>query len=232
MPDTFRAATWNVHHASTPDNLEPTLQELLGMGVSLFYFQELANPDNRAMVRDAGLQLAWTPRQYAVAWTSWWVEVNSHALRLSDTPYWAPDADGQQFSDASAVLLCDRSGRSLDAVSYHTPSGVQTSHDQPQRRVQATRESFRALAARARASECRASLYAGDDNVDERFGRFRYLTRAKGLHQVQAPGPTFGRRRKIDDFRHTSGLRPGQGQLVQTHAPDDHRVHVRLFAWT
>lgn len=225
----FTAATWNVFHGSTPDNLRPTLERLLHMGVSLILWQELVGAANWAMIHAAGMQLAFTPRQYGVSWLpDLWVGVAQEDLRLSPTSYYARGGDGKQYSEAAAAILCDRVGRSLDVVSYHTPSGVQSPHA-PAGRTQATRESFRTLEARARAAHTTGQLYGGDDNVDERFGRFRW-TLGKPLRQVQAPGATHGRRRRIDDFR-VHGIDVGPGLVIPVPAPDDHNVHVRTFYW-
>lgn len=229
----FTAATWNVFHDTPRETLEPIMDQLEQLDVSLILGQEMAKAEHRAMLRHAGFEVFWHPRQYVVAWDPRvWTDVTPSAgLRLSNTAYWARGGDHGQYSEAATSLLCDQLGRSLNVASYHFPAHVQHK-DKPERRLQATRESFETLRRRAIESEARACLFGGDDNVDERHGgRFWDFLLRKPLIQVQAPSGTHGHRR-IDDFRITKGLTPRRGHVIAVPAPDDHRVHVRSFDWS
>jgi hypothetical protein len=226
---TFRAATWNVYHGTKPSELAPLLAAQQGRGVSIFLFQELSQAGVRDMVVGAGLHLVFQPRQYGIAYNpDVWTELASGGIRLSDTAYYAKGGDNKQYSDAVWAILGDHAGRTLTALSYHTPAHVQVA-DPPQRRLQATRESMATLRRVARTAHTDACLFGGDDNVDEARGfrdRFRFMLGGP-LKQVRAPAPTHGRRR-IDDFR-TTGLRALEGSV--SPGGGDHRIHTRLFRW-
>lgn len=231
MANTFKAATWNVFHGSKPEDLEPTLKRLLADGVSLFLFQEVSDPAVRRMLRDNGLEVAFAPRQYAIAWDpEVWVGIDSDDVVLSEQTYWTKGGHPMP-SRAATAILSDRLGRTLTALSYHTPAGVQTKNP-PKRRLAALRDSMETLTRLADEAETRAILFGGDDNVDEWRGpwqkRFRFMRRGPmELLQIRAPKGTFGKR-KIDDFR-VRGLKPLGGEVVKNAS--DHKVHVRTFRW-
>jgi hypothetical protein len=226
---TFRAATWNVYHGTHPDVLEPLLANQLANGVSIILFQELAQVGVRDLVRAAGLRLVYQPRQYGIAYhPDVWTALASGGIRLSDTAYYAKGGNREQYADAAWAILGDRAGRTLTALSYHTPAHVQVANPPP-RRIEATRESMATLRRVARTTKADACLFGGDDNVDEYRAfrdRFRFMLRGQ-LKQVRAPEPTFGRRR-IDDFRIT-GLVPLEGSV--SPGGGDHRIHTRQFRW-
>lgn len=234
----FKAATWNVYHGTPRKEAEPILTGLLEDNVSIILGQEFSDPQLRDMLRDAGLRLSFHPRQYLVAWNpDLWVGVAKEGVRLGSTAYYRKGGDNRQWSEAASAILCDRVGRSLDVLSYHTPAGVQRGGPSAAvpRRVQALRESMATLGERAKAAQTRAVLYGGDDNVDEDYGAgWAFMLRAAtGLRQVQAPASTHGSRkpgkgRQIDDFR-VKGLKVGHGSVRE--GGGDHRIHVRTFRW-
>lgn len=227
----FTAATWNVYHGTPVAKLEPILQRLLTRDVSLLLMQEVAHEAQREMLWAAGLEVFFHPRQYVVAWhPAQWVEIESHGVRLSETAYWRPDGGDRQYSEAALAILCDRAGRSLTAMSYHTPAHVQHA-DKPPNRITALVESAAMWREVSTAAQTRACLFGGDDNVDEdgRHGPWGFMqARATGLRQIQAPSATHGRTRRIDDFR-VRGLRAGPGYVLP--GGGDHRIHVRDFVW-
>lgn len=232
MSDTFTAATWNVYHGTAPAKLRPILRDLRDRGVSLLLLQEVSNADVRAMFVDEGWGLYFHPGQYAIAWLREpWVPIVTTGARLSSTAYWRRGGGSEQYSEAAMGIMCDRAGRTLTAMSYHTPAHVQV-RVAPARRVTALRESAAAWRDLAAKAETRAVLFGGDDNVDENGPAWDFLLqRATGLRQVKAPAPTHGHRtrgRRIDDFR-VRGLRPGAGEVLP--GGGDHRVHLREWSW-
>lgn len=245
MSDTFKAITWNVYHGTAVKELEPILKRQLKKGVSLLLMQEAGGRDITGMLRDNGLKSFTAPRQYVVAWDpELWVKAHAEKVRLSDQPYYAKGGDKEQYSDAARVILCDREGRSLETVSYHTPAGVQKQEkNRPERRYIALVESMQTLGHMADDFPGTAVLYGGDDNWDENTGlqtpdvKPYLLGEATGLRQLQAPGATHGRNaprrgRQIDDFRikRGGGIRPvGKGWTAD--GGGDHRIHGREFRW-
>lgn len=231
-PDRFTAATWNVFHDTPRATLEPTLERLVRLRTRLILMQEASKAAHRSMLLDAGFSIAFHPRQYVIAWDpAAFLGVASGGVRLSPTSYWSAGGDHHQWSEAATAILVDRVGRSLEAMSYHAPAHVQVK-DAAANRLQASRESLQAMTARAKVNKARAvrSLFAGDDNIDERFGHWPWANR-RPLRQVTAPSGTHGRRR-IDDFR-VAGLTPtSPGLVIPVPAPDDHHVHVREFTWS
>lgn len=230
-PATFLAATWNVYNGTTADELQPLLRERLRAGVTLFLLQELLRPDVRELFRSHGLKLHHTTPQYGVAWSPHqWLAVRPGLdLTLSST-VWHTTRGHPMPTNAAAQLLVDQAGRSLLAVSYHTPAHVQV-RDQPVNRVTALRDAMATLGQLRREATTTACLFGGDDNVDERgaFGPWDFMrAAATGLRLVQAPEATHGRQRRIDDFR-TTGLRVLDGSVHP--GGGDHRVHVRRFGW-
>jgi hypothetical protein len=238
MPDKFKAATWNVYHGTDPEELRPILRRLRNDGVTIFLMQEVSNPKVRTMLREEGLHFVFAPRQYVVAYDpNVWVKVNHGGhVRLGETPYYRKGGNNEQYSDAVSVILCDREGRSLTALSYHTPAHVQVAEkNRPPRRFIALKESMVTLKNLADLAETRAVLFGGDDNVDEARAFksvFKFMRDgATGLRQVEAPRPTHGhprRGRRIDDFR-VRNLSVGKGYVID--GGGDHRVHVREFGW-
>lgn len=230
----FTACTWNVCRTTELPTLEPVLEMLLAKhSVSLFLLQEATQPGLVSMLRRHFLA-TFRYDQYVVAWdTEHWTRVNQAAVRLSQTPWFGHGGHVPRFSDSAAAILADRSGRTLTALSYHTPPHVQVAPSKrPQRRVEALQESMASLQLLAARSNTDACLFGGDDNVDERraFSSFWDFMRERstGLRQVRAPRPTHGSKRKIDDFRVT-GLTPRAGEVVP--GGGDHRVHIRTFLW-
>jgi hypothetical protein len=240
--DTFKAVTWNVYFGTKVDELAPIMAAQLKRGVSLFLLQEAGGPDIAKLCKDRGLETFLHPRQYRVAWDpTVWVEIATQGLRLSDQPYYAKGKpDNEQWSDAAQVILCDKVGRSLTAISYHTPAHVQVPEAaRPERRYDAMLESFLTLGDLAEEAETTGWLSGGDDNWDETTGlqteavRRILLGSATGLRQVQSPPgtATHGRVRQIDDFRIPRGgrLRPGDGWVAD--GGGDHKLHGREFRW-
>jgi hypothetical protein len=232
QPADFLAATWNVFHGSPVERLRPVLRQLRADGVTLLLMQEVSSPDVRVMLHEEGLEVAFAPRQYVVAYDpkAWEREGSVELVRLGATR-WFSVTGAPQWSEAVRVILRHRpSGLTVDALSYHTPAGVQRGGpaiDSVPRRIAVLRESMATLTRLANEDRADAVLYGGDDNVDERHGTGWdfMLEAATGLRQVAAPEGTHGRRR-IDDFR-TRGLTPLAGHGVENVS--DHDIHVRAF---
>lgn len=226
----FKAATWNVYHGTDLNVIEGYLRRLLAGGVSVFLLQEASQRGIEDLLDRLGLDhIAYD--QYVVAWRSdTWVEIRAEHLRLSPTAYFRKGRRKPIYTEAASAILSDRDGRTLTALTYHTPPHVQVKNP-PARRIRALREAMGTMKALADAAKTHAVLFGGDDNVDE--GRafsyfFRFMLKpVTGLRQVQAPRPTHGRRR-IDDFR-VRGLRVGDGSVVPN--PSDHHIHIRAFRW-
>lgn len=237
--DSFLAITWNPFAGTPRAEVEPILDAQLERGVSLVFGQEMSRDWWPELLRSRGLRVQFAAPQYVVAWDpAPWTRIDGGDVRLSGQAYAGKGID-EQYSEAAWSLLCDVKGRSLDAVSYHTPSGVQVAEaNRPERRLLATLESFAYLGERAVESEATAVLYAGDDNVDETqgIGASERLwapmqAGATGLRVVRAPAPTHGKRRRIDDFRalRHGRLKPGEGWVFA--GGGDHRGHGRRFYW-
>lgn len=237
MSDRFKAATWNVYHGTPLDDLAPVLEKLLADGVTLFLIQEGSQAGLPRMLRDHGLRAFRRSREFVIAWDpKEWVLVDRSAPDLAETPFYRRGGAKPVILGSAAAILSDRQGRTLTALTYHTPAHVQVpEHARPERRVQALREAMTTLADLADAAHTRAVLFGGDDNVDEN-GAWRKFwafmrTKATGLRLVRAPKPTIGhpsKGRRIDDFR-VRGLRVRRGTVRP--GGGDHRVHVRTFQW-
>ena len=226
----FKAATWNVFHGTSVDTLLPVLEQLLAEGVSVLLLQEAAGADIATMLRSKGLKFARLD-QCLVAWDPIWACVNTADARLSETRYSRVGGALAPPNRSPLVVLSDPWGRTLTAVSYHMPAGVQRGgkvNPKVPKRTRIIEESFGTMRDLAASAETRAILFGGDDNFDERRGRWDVLLRPfTRLKLVQAPRPTHGRRR-IDDFR-VRHLKPGKGSTLA--GGGDHRVHVREFSW-
>jgi hypothetical protein len=239
----FRAVTWNVYAPTPVAKLGPILRDQLAEGVTVLLMNEAGGGDISRMLREAGLQ-SYAHGQWRVAWDpDVWVKIATRSVRLSDTHYFGRDGRTRKFNDAAEAILCDRAGRSLTAVSYHTAAHVQTREDnRPARRYRAMVESFRELGDMAEDSLTTGWLAGGDDNWDESKGLQTsdtvpvFLGADTGLRQVPSPtgtsthGKVKGGRR-IDDFRIIRGgrLRPGRGWVAD--GGGDHRLHGRVFRW-
>ena len=232
----FVAATWNTAGGTGPERrpdvgqLAVVLDRLEHHEVSVLLLQELSAPGVAKLFRDRGWHLHVARPQYGVAWRpeTWTAVADPDRVRLADTTF-GRVGGATATVDAARAVLCDRAGRSLTALSYHTPSHVQVDH-KPPRRIQALREAMRTMRQLGQAAQSRACLFGGDDNVDERLGHGPWgfmLRKATGLELVQPPTPTRGRHR-FDDFR-TRGLTAGHGLTLD--GAGDHRVHVRVFRW-
>lgn len=235
MTATFTAATWNTAGGTPapPDAaaVAPVLDQLDHHEVSVLLLQELSQADVVAAMRRRGWLVHRVRPQYGIAWRpdAWTAVRDPDGVRLADTPFHRHGGPGV-YVEAARAVLCDRLGRSLTGLSYHTPSHVQVA-DAPAARVQALRESMATLRTLATAAQSRACLFGGDDNVDERLahGPWRFmLQRATGLQLVQAPEATHAGGRRLDDFR-VRGLEPLHGLTLD--GAGDHRVHVRVFRW-
>lgn len=240
-PDAFVAATWNVFHGSTRSQLDPILSEISDRDTSVLLLQELSQDWGPDWLEHHGWRAWRFGRQYTVAWKGpQWRRLSTGGIRLSDTGYWARGGDGVQYSDAAWAVLADRRGRSLAALSYHLPSGIQVREEKrPENRYQAATESIHTLQELARDSVTAACLFGGDDNVDELHG----IGHQDGtwaawydgpLTWHRAPQDTFGHR-TIDDLA-TVGLRSpaGSGWTVggtEAEHPS-HRPYGRRFIWS
>jgi hypothetical protein len=248
MNNSFKAAVWNVFAGTPTDRIAKPLDILLNdYNVGIFYMTEAGGNDINDLLYSRGLK-TYAPElemegalaQYRLAWNpSIWTDVFLEGILLSDIPYKTRDGK-TRLSAAARAILCDKWGRSLDAVCYHTPAHIQVPvHDMPQNRWNATVESFETLSHLASDTECRAFLSGGDDNVDELEGlggpdRWApMLEGVTGLRQVRAPEPTFGKR-KIDDYRVGNGLKVGRGWVIDSNATEKpaHKIHIRNFMWS
>ena len=241
MADTFKAAVWNVYHGTPTDDLAAPLLRQMRKGVGLFFMSEAGGRDITAMLHHHQLQ-TYVYDQYRLAWDPGeWLSVIDFDLRLSPTAYYAKGEREPQYADAVRVILSDYEGRTLDAISYHSPAHIQNDNP-PERRYQAFVESMRSLGRLAEHSECRGWLAAGDDNWDEDTGKQTvhtkplFLGEAIGLRQLQAGAPTFGRR-EIDDFRikRGGGIKPVSGVVWVDEGggaeKPAHKIHGREFRW-
>lgn len=230
---TFTAATWNVFHGTPAPVIASTLAASRQRGVSVWLLQELSDPAARSAIRELGLTLGFSPRQYGIAWDPkvWCAVAPGRSERLGQTPYFRKGGGPEQFSDAHLEVLSDRLGRTLTALSYHAPPAVQRPNP-PSARWKALQETAASWRRLANESQARACLFGGDDNVDERlrFGPWAFMLQAAtGLRQVTASRPTHGKVRRIDDFR-VRGLRPlGDGKVFNTAS--DHRIYEQRFDW-
>lgn len=238
----FAAVTWNVYFGTPTKVLRPILEEQRQLGVSVLLMQEAGGSDLDVMLRDAGMGTHLASPQYRVAWDpAVWVPVLETDVRLSDTGWFAVGGKTPIYSDAARVILCDRHGRSLDVVSYHTGAGIQPSAGKAaERRYRALVESLVTLGEIAELSEARAVLFGGDDNWDEDQGPQTadlplMMGQTNGLRLLQADAPTLGhpvRGREVDDFRikRGGGIRP-VGAPWTAPGGGDHRLHGRVFGW-
>jgi hypothetical protein len=237
--DSFKAVTWNPFNGTPRAPVEPILDAQLARGVSLVLGQEMQADFWEDLFKSRGLRVR-KHDQYVVAWSpDYWTGIVGGAVRLSDQAWASKGADRERYSEAAWQILCDDKGRTIDALSYHGAPAVQRPEaTRPERRFQATVESFAYLGQRAHESETAAVLYGGDDNIDEFVGVGAesglwspMLAAATGLRQIQAPDPTHGKKRRIDDFRIRKGgrLKPGDGWTFDGGA--DHRGHGRELSW-
>lgn len=231
MADDFTAATWNVYHGTSMETLRPILKGLRNKGVSLFLIQEGQNPGLRMLLAKHGLVAVRGGFECIVAYDpEVWELRKARVVRLSPTTYFRKSGRAVPFMESPLVVLEHRAtGKRIKALSYHTPSAVQRG-GRPNRKVKArlrvtenAMRLFKRLSGRSR----KALLFGGDDNWDERHGRWPVMSRRfTGLRVVQAPDATHGKRR-IDDFR-IKGLKLGRSKWTE-RGGGDHRVHVRSF---
>lgn len=235
----FKAVTWNVFNGAVRATVEPILDAQVALGVSLLLGQEAKAAWWPELLASRGFKVV-NLNQCLVAWrTDTWTRVAGGAVNLATTPWFAKGFNTPRLNESCWAYLCDDKGRSVDALSYHTAPAVQVAESiRPERRFVSTIESFAYLGQRAHDAETTAVLYGGDDNVDEQLGEGSdvglwspLLAGATGLRQVQAPEPTHGKRRRIDDFRVTrrGRLQVGDGWVFDGGA--DHRGHGREFFW-
>lgn len=226
----FKAATWNVYHGTKIETLRPILKDLRDQGVSLFLIQEGQNPGLRMLLAKHGLVAVRGGFECIVAYDPEVWEYRKHrTVRLSPTTYFRKSGRAVPFMESPLVVLEHRAtGKRIKALSYHTPSAVQRG-GKPNRKVKkrlAVTENAMRLFKRIASRSRKALLFGGDDNWDERHGRWPIMSRRfTGLRVVQAPEATHGKRR-IDDFR-VAGLRVGKGSTER--GGGDHRVHIRRF---
>lgn len=236
VSNTFTAATWNVFHRTPIYKLRPIARELKEDGVDLILAQE-ADADVANMFKELGYRVAYLHPQFIIARSrDVFSALNEgHGITLSPTGF-VGNHGGIRHSEALVQRLQHKeSGKKLKVMTYHTPAHVQVSRPE-YRRVKAAVESAQKWGRIADKFEDGAKvdalLFGGDDNVDETgnfMDRLRWFRdRYTGLHQIEAPTPTFGKRR-IDDFRIKGDIRARGGYTVAGAYPDEHRVHVRNF---
>lgn len=229
--DTLAAATLNAHFRTPAEALQAPVTVALNAGVSVFAFQEAQQPSIDVMLRANELELV-QQGESIVAWrTDVWTFVSAYAFQTK-AHYYRTGGNKPIRPVTQTAILCDQVGRTLEVGSYHSPSHVQANgrpNTNVQRRLDVAAELFDTLGARAKASECRAVLYAGDDNWDEARGTWERISRThNGLRILYPPAPTHKGGRGIDDFR-VRRLRDRGGAVYD--APGDHKMHVRELAW-
>lgn len=232
----FTAATWNTFHGTPLGDLEKVLQRLLERDqVDVILLQEAQQTGLGTLMRGHDLGYFKAQPETAVAWRKdRFTRLDVEDLALARTRFLMGGGYRHLIRGAS-VILGDPRGRTVEALSYHLPAGVQRSgspNEAARDRMAALRESMQILRKRAATSCTTAVLFGGDDNVDERHGRpggWDFMRRsATGLRLVQAPDATHAGGRRIDDFR-VEGLRVGVGRVRP--GGGDHKVHVRRFIW-
>lgn len=230
MTRVLTAATWNVLNTTHTDVLRPILHRLLDKHrATVGMIQEGQGADIRSMLMSEGLGVV--GRGECLVWwrpESWRVLSSLPSLVLSQEGYQRQGGGPLIRPEAAVAVLADIQGRTMTAASYHLPSHIQAA-DAPARRSRVHRQAAATLTALAAKDPAGASLFGGDDNVDERRtpSRWRYLLQPP-LRQVQAPEATHGGGRRIDDFR-VRGLVPGEGLVMP--GGGDHRIHVRTFRY-
>lgn len=234
MADKVRVATWNMGGGETkggPTLGETTelLQDVHELGVEIFLGQEAQENENLDILRDLGYRVFRARPESIVAWLPHWKPMARYDRVLNpNEPFFRPGSDNAVYIHMAHVILCNKEGVSLDAGSYHTPSSVQQK-DAPDQRLAALREAMDTMGDLASNSKCRATLFGGDDNVDEQEGHGPWgfmLQPATGLRQIRPPRATLGKR-KVDDFR-VRNLQPmGNGKVL--HGPTHHNVHIQTL---
>jgi hypothetical protein len=234
----FKAITWNMAGGTidppTSAEVKEIAQAQAKRGVSLMLLQEAQHQGHDAALIQAGYKIK-RFGQYGVAWDNAdWMMVDCEKVRLSDHPYFRKgNPNTPVFSESMRAILCDYEGRSLEVISYHTPPTVQKATPAENRMI-SLRQSMKRLSAIAGDSQAMGFLAGGDDNVDEDgpHGPWGFMLAGEtGLRQVEAPRPTHGRVRSIDDFRIPvrGSLRVESGWV--SDGGGDHRLHGRLFVW-
>lgn len=232
MPNSFKAATWNVFHGTDLNVLRPILKYLRKEGVTLLLIQEGQNRHLPDLLSEFGLVAIRGGFECIVAYDpKVWEQKKARTVRLSPTTYFRKSGKAVPFMESPLLVLRHKAtGKKVKALSYHTPSAVQRG-GKPNRKVAArlrVTENAMRLFRRIGGNARKAVLFGGDDNWDERHGRWPIVSRKfTGLRVVQAPSGTHGKRR-IDDFR-IKGLGVGEGYTL--FGGGDHRVHVREFRW-
>lgn len=240
-PPTFTAATFNVGSRNTPhDKIVDRVRQLMGPGtkagrVTIVLLQEVFDGDLMGRLRRATEAQGFRTGQNAILWNpQTWTRVHSEPVLLSDEvwhPAGRPDQDN--VTRSPAVILADRAGRTLTALSYHLPPHVQNPNPPAARRsnLEDSMDTMARLAKKARSAAC---LFGGDDNVDEARetgGPWDFmLERETGMRLIRPPEATHGRRR-IDDFR-VADLHPVPKGAWTMGSPSDHRIHARVFRFT
>ena len=222
----FNTVTWNIYHKTDRDKVASIIGNLRDQkDVSVILGQEATAPWIKDVFRNNGFNIFHYRPEYIVAWDpDTWILNDQWGERLSPTGYW----DIDRHSDCAIVELTHRRTRQEGRfLSYHTPAHVQLQNPM-EKPLKALKES--AISWRRLNKEFKGDFvcFGGDDNVDERrgIGHWPFLLKAAtGLEQVQAPNPTFGKRR-IDDFR-IRGLNTGAGWTQD--GGGDHKIHGRRF---
>jgi hypothetical protein len=245
--DPFRVITWNVYAGSRVKALEPHLIREREAGLSVALVQEAMVKDLDHMFWEHGMGY-FAFGQYAVAWDTkdWPHLLRERGYALSKNTYYHFGKGKQITTDCAEVILSSARGRTLTALSYHTPAKVQSRDMRPARvaeRVAVTFEAHEKIGRVARNARTCGFLAGGDDNWDEDTGnqspedkvRDILLGGKTGLMQLQAGKPTFGKR-EIDDFRILRN-----GLLVPVGEPwvaegggeekPNHKIHGRTLGW-
>jgi hypothetical protein len=230
----FRATTWNMgggepHGGPTDEASDRVLTEVKAMGASVILGQEVQEETNIRALHELGYKTFRALPESLVAWLpEVWTCVYKDVVRLNPDAPFHRKTSHPVYVNMAYVILCNDEGVSMDVGSYHTPSSVQEPNPAPER-MAALRQSMETLGDLAEDSKCHATLFGGDDNVDEEgpMGEWGFmLRRSTGLRLVRAPRNTLGRR-KVDDFR-VRNLKPkNSGAIV--HGPTDHNAYLQRF---
>jgi hypothetical protein len=232
--ETFVATTWNAGGGEpvgpTDADVVEVLTKIFRLKTTVFFGQEFQEKHDRLFLREIGFEMHRYGPECIVAWNpDVWTKLATDDVKLNPNNPFYRVGKGERpiYCYSPAVLLGNKLGLTLDALSLHMPSSVQEK-DPPKNRIAATREAARTLTERKRESRCHAQDFAGDDNVDETgaWGPWDFmLGGATGLRQLQAPQNTLGKR-KVDDHR-VAGLRDLGGKVVK--GPTHHNAHVRTL---
>lgn len=225
------AVTWNVEKGGHQPTVRRILREHLAAGVVLFFLQEVTG-STIATFKAAGLQIHPHPiASNAVAWVPRVFELRSvRNVDLADTYLDTTRKPPKRIRTASPVVLLHHrpSGRTVEALSFHTPSRVDRLR--PEKiRVAVLKGAVANMSRLARTTSADHFIAGGDINVHlTKSKRWDFMRRlATKMALIQPPTGTHGRRR-IDVFYVRNTWIIGGGQTGA--GGGDHRWHRQRFS--